>query len=110
MAMNSTGLAMVGKGMKFVGGLMGAEQFKWSFRQDTVNGNPDEVVRALAPMKDVQASFQVLRMFAVPRLLHPLRTVPPSIMPDASSAYDTLIGSIIAGDGATAVGLPTRRK
>lgn len=59
-------------------------------------------------LKDVQTSFQILRLFAVSCLSHTLHTVPPSITHGASAAFDTLVGwasaSIIAGDGAIAVG------
>ena len=62
-------------------------------------------------MKDVQASFQILRLSATYRLSHLLRTVPPSITCQAAANYDALVewalASIIAGDGAAAAGLPT---
>ena len=62
-------------------------------------------------MKDAQASFQILRLSAVSRLSYLLRTVPPSIMHQAAAGYDALVewalASIIAGDGAVGVWLPT---
>ena len=62
-------------------------------------------------MDDAQASFQILRLSAVSRLSHLLRTVPPSITQEASRNFDALrewaLASIIAGDGAAAAGLPT---
>ena len=68
-------------------------------------------MRALVPMEDVQASFQILRLSATSRLSHLLRTVPPSITCQAAANYDALVewalASIIAGDGAAAAGLPT---
>ena len=76
-----------------------------------VNGEPAKLVRALVPMEDAQASFQILRLSATFRLSHLLRTVPPSITCQAAANYDALVewalASIIAGDGAAAVGLPT---
>ena len=77
----------------------------------TANGEPAELVRALVPMEDAQASFQILRLSATSRLSHLLRTVPPSITCQAVENYDALVewalASIIAGDGAAAAGLPT---
>ena len=90
---------------------MGTEQFRRDFVNEAVNGEPAELVRALVPMDDAQADFQILRLSAVSRLPHLLRTVPPSITQEASRHFDALIeralASIIAGDGATAVGLAT---
>ena len=68
-------------------------------------------MRALVPTEDAQVSFQILRISATSRLSHLLRTVPPSITCQAAANYDALVewvlASIIAGDGATAAGLPT---
>ena len=61
-------------------------------------------------MEDAQAIFQILRLYNASCLSHPLRTVSPSIAYQASTDYDALVewalASIVAGDGATAVGLP----
>ena len=66
---------------------------------------------ALVPMEDAQASFQVLRLSATSRLSYLLRRVPPSITCQAAANYDALVewalASIIAGDEAAAVRLPT---
>ena len=90
---------------------VGTEQFQRDFLQEAVNGEPAELVRALVPMEDAQASFQILRLSATSRLSHLLRTVPPSITCQAAANYDDLVewalASIIAGDGAAAAGLPT---
>ena len=68
-------------------------------------------MRALVPVEDAQASFQILRISATSRLSRFLRTVPPSITCQASANYDALVewalASIVAGDGAAAAGLPT---
>ena len=68
-------------------------------------------MRALVPMEDAQASFQMLRLSATSRLSYLLRTVPPSITCQAAANYDALVewalASIIAGDRAAAAGLPT---
>ena len=68
-------------------------------------------MRALVPIEDAQASFQILRLSATSRLSHLLRTVPPSITCQAAENYDALVewalASILAGDGAAAAGLPT---
>ena len=68
-------------------------------------------MRALVPMQDAQASFQILRLSATSRLSHLLRTVAPSITCQAAAKYDALVewalASIVAGNGAAAAGLPT---
>ena len=73
--MDTTGLTMVRQGMRVVGVIVGREQFQRDFLQEAVNGEPAELVRALVPMEDVQASFQILRLSATSRLSHLLRTV-----------------------------------
>ena len=108
--MDSIGLTVVGQGMRVVGIPVGTEEFKQDFVKGAVNGEPAELVRALVPMDDAQASFQILRLSEVSRLSH-LRTVPPSITQEASRHFYALIewalASNIAGDGAIAAGLPT---
>ena len=110
-AMDTTGPTVVRQGMRVVGVPVGTEQFQRDFLQEAVNGEPAELVRALVPMEDAQASFQILRLSATPRLSHLLRTVPPSITYQAAANYDALmewaLASIVAGDGAAAAGLPT---
>ena len=109
-AMGTTGLTLVQQGMGVVGVPVRTEQFQRDFLQKAVNGEPAELVRALVPREDAQASFQILRLSVTSRLSHLLRTVPPSITCQAAS-YDALVGwalaSIIAGDRAAAAGLPT---
>ena len=68
MAMDTTGLTVVRQGMKVVGVGVGTEQFEGKFLQEVVNGEPAELVRALVPMEDAQASFQILRLSATLRL------------------------------------------
>ena len=111
-AMDTTGLTVVRQGMSVVGIPVGTEQFQRDFLQEAVNGEPAELVRALVPMENSQASFQILRLSATSRLSHLLRTVPPSITcHQAAENYDALVewalASIVASDGAAAVGLPT---
>ena len=110
-AMDTTGLTVIRQGMRVVGVPVGTEQFQRDFFRGAVNGEPAELVRALVPMEDSQASFQILRLSATSRLSHLLRTVPPSITCQAAANYDALVGwalaSFIAGDGATSAGLPT---
>ena len=60
-AMNTTGIMVVRQGMRVVGVPVGTEQFQRDFLQEAVNGEPAELVRALVPMEDAQASFQILR-------------------------------------------------
>ena len=109
--MDTTGLTVVQQGMRVVGVPVGTEQFQRDFLQEAVNEEPAELVRALVPMEDAQASFQILRLSATSRLSHLLRTVPPSITCQAAANYDALVkwalASIVAGDGAAASGLPT---
>ena len=108
--MDSIALTVVGQGMRVVGVPVGTEQFKRNFEKEAANGEPAEHVRALVPMGDAQASFQILRLAVVSRLSYLLRTVPPSITQEAFIHFDALIewalASIIAGDGAAAAGLP----
>ena len=110
-AMDTTELTVVRQGMRVVGVLVGTEQFQRDFLQEAVNGEPAELVRALVAMEDAQASFQILRLSAISRLSHLLRTVPLSITCQAAANYDALVewtlASIIAGDGAATAGLPT---
>ena len=112
--MDTTGLTVVRQGMRVVGVPVGTEQFQRDCLQETVNGEPAELVRALVSMEEAQASFQTLRLSATSRLSHLIRTVPPSITRQAAANYDALVewalASIIAGDGAAAVGLPTLKE
>ena len=98
-------------GDRVVGLPVGTEQFQRDFLQEAVNGELAKLVRALVPMEDAQAIFQILRLSATSRLSHLLRTVPPSITCQAAANYDALVewalASIIAGDRAAAAGLPT---
>ena len=69
-------------------------------------------MRALVPMEGAQASLQNLRLSAASRVSPLLRTVPPAITRQATTAdYDALVewslASIIACDGAVTEGLPT---
>ena len=89
--MDTTGLTVVGQGMRVVGVPVGTEQFQRDFLQEAVNGEPAELVRALVPMEDAQASFQILRLSATSRLSYLLRTVPPSITCQAAANYDALV-------------------
>ena len=110
MAMDTTVLTVVRQGMSVVGVPVGTEQFQRDFLQEALNGEPAELVRALVPMEDAQASFHILRLSATSRLSHLLRTVLPSITCQAAANYDALVvwalESIIAGDRAAAAGLP----
>ena len=93
---------------------MEQNSYQRDFLQEAVNGEQDEVMGALVPMKDAQASFQILRLSVTSRVSHLLRTVPPSSTWQAAANYDALVewvlASIIAGDGAAAAGLPTPEK
>ena len=110
-AIDTTGLTVVRQGMRVVGVPVGTEQFQRYFLQEAVYGEPAELVRALVPMGDAQASFKILRLYATARLSHLLRTVPPSIPCQAAANYDALVewalASIVAGGGAATAGLPT---
>ena len=110
-AMDTTGLTVFRQEIRVVGIPVGTEQFQRDFLQEAVNGEPAELVMALVPMEDAQASFQILGLSATSRLSHLLRTVSPSITCQAAANYDALaewaLASIIAGDGAAAAGQPT---
>ena len=90
-AMDNTALTVVRQGMRVVGVPIGTYQFKRDFLQEAVNREPVELVRALVPMEDVQARFQILRLSATSYLSHLLRTVPPSITCQAAANYDALV-------------------
>ena len=91
MVLDTTGLTVVRQGMKVVGVPVGTEQFQRDFLQEAVNGEPAELVRALVPMKNAQASFHILRLSATSRLSHLIRTVQPSIACQAAVNYDALV-------------------
>ena len=107
-ALDTTGPTVGRQGMRVVGVPVGTGQFQCDFSQKAVNGEPAELVRALVPMEEPQASFQILRLSATSCLSHLLRTVSPSITCQAAANYDALVewalGSIIAGDGAARQG------
>ena len=91
-AMDTTKLTVVRQGMRVVGVPVGTEQFQRDFLQEAVNGEPAELVRALVPMEDAQASFQILRLSATSPLSHLLRTVPPSITYQAEARRFSGVG------------------
>ena len=66
--MDTTGLTVVRQGRRVVGVPVGTEQSQRDFLQEGVSGEPAELVRALVPMEDAQASFQILRLFATSRM------------------------------------------
>ena len=110
--MDTTELTVVQQEVRVAGVRVGTEQFQRDFLQEAVNGEPAELVRALVPMEDALASFNILRLSSTSsRLLHLLRTVPPSITCQAAANYDALVecalASVIASDGAAAEALPT---
>ena len=70
--------------MRAVGVPVETEQFKRYFLQEGANRESAKLVRALIPMENAQASFQVLRLSPDSRLSHFLRLVPPSITHQAS--------------------------
>ena len=102
---------MVRQGMRDMGVPLGTEQFQRDFLQKAVIGKPVELARALIPMENAQASFQMLRLSATSRLSHLLRTASPFIPCQAASNYGALVEwalvSIIAGEGTAAAGLST---
>ena len=108
---DDTALTVDRQRMRVVGVPIGTEQFKRDILQEAVNGESAELVKALFPMEDAQASIHILRLSAASRLSHILRTGPLSITYEAAADYDALVewalASIIAGDGASVAGLPT---
>ena len=77
--MDNTGLTVVRQGMRVVGVSVGTEQVHRDFLQQAVTGEPAELVRALVPIEDAQASFQILRPSATSNLSQLLQTIPPFI-------------------------------
>ena len=59
---------VVRQGMKVAGVPVGTEQFQRDFLKEAVNREPAELVRALVPVEDAQASFHILRLSATSRL------------------------------------------
>ena len=55
--MDSTEVAVVRQRMRVVGESIGTEEFRRDFLQETVDGKPNEFVKALVPMEVFQASF-----------------------------------------------------
>ena len=109
--MDDTGLTVVRQRLKVVGVPVETEHFKRDLLKEVVNGEPAELVRALVPMEDTQASFQILCLSGASCLSHLLRTVQPSIKYQAAADQGALVewalASIKAGDGAAAAGVPT---
>ena len=68
MAMDKTGLVVVRQGMRDVRVPVATEQFNRGFLDEAVKGEPAELVRALVPMKDAQASIESLRLSTTSRL------------------------------------------
>ena len=66
----TTGLTVVRQGMRVVEVPVGTEQFQRDFLQEAINGEPAELVRALVPMENAQASFEILRLSDTSRLSH----------------------------------------
>jgi len=110
LAVDSIGLT-VRQIMRVVGVPVETEHFKLKFLNEADNVESAELVRALLPLDDTQASFQILHLSAVSCMSQILRTVPPSITHEALSSFDALVqcalASIIAGDDAAATGPPT---
>ena len=110
-AMDNTGLTVVRQGMRVAGVPIETEQFKCDFLKEVVNEEPAELVKALVPMKDAQASFHILRLSTASHLSHQFRTVPPSITCQTAASSDALVEwalvSSIVDDGPAAAGLPT---
>ena len=65
----TTGLTVVRQGMRVVEVPVGTEQQR-DFLQEAINGEPAELRRALVPMENAQASFEILRLSDTSRLSH----------------------------------------
>ena len=76
--MAATQLKVVGRGMRVVGVPVGTADFQRESAEAIMWGEPAELLRALAPMEDAQASFHILRLSAVTRMTFLLHTLPPS--------------------------------
>ena len=86
---------------------------QWKYLKEVLKGESVELVRALVPMDDFHASFQILRLSAICiSFLHLPRTAPFSIMRRAAADYYALVewtfaSIIIAGNGTSTTWLPT---
>ena len=67
-AMDTTGLTVVRQGNRVVGVPVETEQFQRDFLLEAFSGKPAELVRALVPVEDAQASFQILHLPATSRV------------------------------------------
>lgn len=79
---------------------------------EVMQENPVKLLRALVPIEDVQAKFQIVRMSVVTYVPLLLCILPPSAMRDAAAEYKPLLGwvlaSAIVGEGARAAGLASQ--
>ena len=73
--LTSTRLAVACGGMRVVGVPVGTVDFQQKYVRDTMRGEPAALVRALVPLEDAQASFQILRLSAASRMSFLLRTL-----------------------------------
>ena len=107
--MVATQLTVVGRGMRVVGVPVGTADYQRESVETAMREDPAELLRALVPMEDAQASFQIMRLSAVTRMTFLLRALPPSVTRDAAKEYDAMLewalASVIAGEGAIAAGL-----
>ena len=101
--MDDTGLTVVRQGIRVVEIPIGTEHFKRDSLQEVLDGEPVKLMRALVPMEDAQASFQILRLSADFRLSHLLRAICCRLRRFDGGG----VGVYLAGDGTTAVGLQT---
>ena len=101
--MDDTGLTVVRQGIRVVEISIRTEHFKWDSLQEVLDGEPVELTRAFAPMKDTQAIFQILHLSADFRLSHLLRASCCRLQRFDGGG----VGVCLAGDGTAAVGLPT---
>ena len=59
--------------------------------QEVVFGATAELMKALVPMEDAQASFQMLRLSTASCLSHLLCIIPPSITHQTAADYDAVV-------------------
>lgn len=78
-------LEIVGPGMREVGVSVGTEAFQGQCVAEAMQGDPAELLRGLVPIKDAQASFQIVRWPTVTRMILLLHALSPSVTRDTTA-------------------------
>lgn len=96
--LDETGLVVAKGGRWILGVPVGREQCQREFARERMRGEPTELLRALAPVEDAPASFQILRLTAAAKTA--FRTIRPDMTTRAAEEsdkhYEWALASIIA--------------